>query len=74
MINTRHLVIPITLSLVILVVGTAGYMMIEDEGRRRIILGRRRLDQKINRLKNHYIVCGYGRIEGVICSNLRRKP
>ncbi|MGD8493646.1 MAG: potassium channel family protein, partial [Desulfobacterales bacterium] len=28
------------------------------EGRIRIILGRRRLDKKIDRLKNHYIVCG----------------
>lgn len=118
------------LSLAILIVGTAGYMIIEDwrfldalymtvitistvgyreinqigdagriftillvaigvgftlyvaaavvqfmvEGRMRIILGRRRLDQKINRLKNHYIVCGYGRIGRVICRNLRRKP
>jgi voltage-gated potassium channel len=44
------------------------------EGRIRIILGRRRLDKKINRLKNHYIVCGYGRIGRVICRNLRRKP
>jgi len=44
------------------------------EGRMRILLGRRRLDQKINRLKNHYIVCGYGRIGRVICRNLRRKP
>jgi voltage-gated potassium channel len=44
------------------------------EGRMRIILGRRRLDQKINRLKNHYIVCGYGRIGRVICRNLKRKP
>jgi voltage-gated potassium channel len=128
--KTRHLVVSILLSLFILIVGTAGYMIIEDwrfldalymtvitistvgyrevnqvgdvgrvftillvavgvgftlyvaaavvqfmvEGRMRIILGRRRLDQKINRLKNHYIVCGYGRIGRVICRNLRRKP
>jgi voltage-gated potassium channel len=32
------------------------------------------LDQKINRLKNHYIVCGYGRIGRILCRNLRRKP
>jgi voltage-gated potassium channel len=32
------------------------------------------LDKKINRLKNHYIVCGYGRIGRVICHNLKRKP
>ena len=128
--KTRHLIVSIILSLVILAIGTAGYMIIEDwrfldalymtvitistvgyreinqvgdvgrvftillvaigvgftlyvaaavvqfmvEGRIRIILGRRRLDQKINRLKNHYIVCGYGRIGRVICRNLRRKP
>ena len=40
------------------------------EGRMRIILGRRRLDKKIDRLKNHYIVCGYGRIGRVLCRNL----
>ena len=128
--STRHLVVSIILSIVILIIGTAGYMIIEDwrfldalymtvitistvgyreinqigdvgrvftiilvaggvgftlyvaaaivqfmvEGRIRIILGRRRLDQKINRLKNHYIVCGYGRIGRVICRNLRQKP
>ena len=128
--NTKHLVISIALSLIIIFTGTAGYMIIEDwrfldalymtiitistvgyrevnqvgdlgriftiivvftgvgfslyiagavvqfmvEGRMRIILGRRRLDKKINRLKNHYIVCGYGRIGRVLCGNLRRKP
>ena len=44
------------------------------EGRIRIIMGRRRLDKKINRIKNHYIVCGYGRIGRVLCRNLRRGP
>ena len=43
------------------------------EGRIREVLGRRRLDKKINRLKNHYIVCGYGRIGRVLCNNLREK-
>lgn len=44
------------------------------EGRVRAILGRRRLDKKILRLKNHYIICGYGRIGKVLCDNLRTKP
>ena len=43
------------------------------EGRIREILGRRRLDKKINRLRNHYIVCGYGRIGRVLCNKLREK-
>ena len=128
--KNRHLIVSIILLIAILIVGTAGYMIIEDwrfldalymtiitistvgyreinqigdpgrvftillvavgvgftlyvaaavvqfmvEGRMRILLGRRRLDQKINRLKNHYIVCGYGRIGRVICRNLKRKP
>ncbi|MBU2520710.1 MAG: potassium channel protein [Proteobacteria bacterium] len=44
------------------------------EGRIRAILGRRSLEKKIDRLKNHYIVCGYGRIGRVLCKNLQRKP
>lgn len=44
------------------------------EGRIRIIMGRRRLDRKLGRLKDHYIVCGYGRIGRVLCRNLKRKP
>ena len=128
--KTRHLAISIALSLLILVAGTAGYMIIEDwrfldalymtiitistvgyrevnqvgdigrvftiflvligvgftfyvmaavvqfmvEGRVRIIMGRRRLDKQIDRLKNHYIVCGYGRIGRVVCRHLQRTP
>ena len=44
------------------------------EGKMRTILGRRILDKKINRLKDHYIVCGYGRIGRVLCKNLQKKP
>ncbi len=36
------------------------------EGRIREILGRRKLDHQIKRLKDHYIVCGYGRIGRVL--------
>jgi voltage-gated potassium channel len=44
------------------------------EGRIRAIMGRRRLDRKIDRLKNHYIVCGYGRIGRILCQTLLHKP
>ena len=43
------------------------------EGRVRALMGRRRLDRKIARMKNHYIVCGYGRIGKVICEKLLRE-
>lgn len=44
------------------------------EGQLRAVLGRKRLDKKISRLKGHYIICGYGRIGRVLCEKLRRKP
>lgn len=118
-----HLIIMILLSALLLVFGTAGYMLIEGwslidalymsvitlatvgfgevhptsdagqiftivliilgvgfclyavgnilqflvEGRIRIILGRRKLDKQINQLKNHFIVCGYGRMARDLC-------
>ena len=32
------------------------------------------MTRQIDRLKNHYIVCGYGRIGKVLCKNLKSKP
>jgi voltage-gated potassium channel len=54
------------------VVGTVTQFMVE--GRIRTILGRRKLTRQIDRLKNHYIICGYGRIGKVLCRNLKSKP
>lgn len=53
------------------VAGVVVQFMVEGQIRR--IMGRRRLDQKLKRLKNHYIICGYGRIGRVLVRNLRRK-
>jgi voltage-gated potassium channel len=36
------------------------------EGRIRLVLGRRKLDTQIKKLKGHYIICGYGRIGRVL--------
>ncbi|PIP36764.1 MAG: potassium channel protein [Desulfobacterales bacterium CG07_land_8_20_14_0_80_52_14] len=44
------------------------------EGQIRNILGRRRLEKKIERLKSHYIVCGYGRIGRILVRNILRRP
>jgi len=54
------------------VVGTVTQFMVE--GQIRTMLGRRKLTRQIDRLKNHYIVCGYGRIGKVLCRNLKSKP
>jgi voltage-gated potassium channel len=66
------LLIFIGVAFFLFVAGSVVQFMVE--GRIREILGRRSLDKKIERLKNHYIVCGYGRIGRVLCNQLKRKP
>jgi voltage-gated potassium channel len=44
------------------------------EGRIRAVMGRHRLDRKIDRLRGHYIICGYGRIGRILCRTLQQKP
>ncbi len=41
------------------------------EGKIRILMGRRKLDWNINHMKDHYVVCGYGRIGKVLCETLQ---
>ena len=41
------------------------------EGKIRILMGRRKLDWDIDHLKDHYVVCGYGRIGKVLCETLQ---
>ncbi len=128
--STKHMTIACILTVIIIILGTVGYMLIEGwgvldalymtiitlttvgysevqplsrlgrvytvgliflgfgffvyvagavvqfmvEGQIRRILGRQRLNRKIDRLKHHYIVCGYGRIGRVLCKKLRQKP
>ena len=43
------------------------------EGEIRSILGRKKLDRKIQSLKDHYIICGYGRIGRTICNVLTQR-
>jgi len=43
------------------------------EGELQSILGRKMLDKKISRLRNHYIICGYGRIGRVLCHLIKEE-
>jgi voltage-gated potassium channel len=38
------------------------------DGEIKSMLGRQRLNSKIKKMKNHYIVCGYGRIGRILCN------
>lgn len=67
-----------TVGLVFLGVGFALYVagafvQFMVEGRVRSILGRRRLDKKIKKLKEHYIICGFGRIGRVLWRKLNKR-
>ena len=68
-----------TILLIIFGVGIIAYavgslIQIMMEGQLRRILGRKKLEQQINRLSGHYIVCGYGRIGNLICREFSAKP
>jgi len=43
------------------------------EGRLQVILGRRKLDKIIEKMNNHYIICGCGRIGFLICKELKEE-
>jgi len=46
-------------------IGSITQSMVEGELRK--ILGRRKLEKQIKNLKEHYIVCGFGRIGSTVC-------
>ncbi len=59
-------------------VGAMAYtvaMIMENvmEGRLRKILGRGKLEKRIKKIKNHYIVCGCGKIGRLICGELAQE-
>ena len=67
-----------TIIIIIGGVGTVAYALsagakIILEGELQEVYGRRRLEKKIREMKNHYIVCGYGRMGKIICRELREK-
>ncbi|CAN2040325.1 voltage-gated potassium channel [Candidatus Magnetomoraceae bacterium gMMP-15] len=70
--NTGHL---FTIVLIFIGVGFCAYVasaviQFTVEGRIRMIMGRRRLEKQIKQLRDHYIICGYGRIGRVVYRHL----
>ncbi len=59
-------------------VGTVFYILtamtqLVVEGQLRELMGRRHLQRQIRHLKNHYIICGYGRIGALVADMLREQ-
>jgi voltage-gated potassium channel len=50
-------------------IGTLVRVFIEGELSK--TFGRRKVEKKISQLKDHYIICGYGRIGSLVCAELR---
>ena len=54
-------------------VGTLTHILVEGQLLR--IMGRKKLERQIQKLKNHIIICGYGRVGRIICGEIQRsKP
>lgn len=65
-----------TIFLALVGVGTVFYVLgiwarFVLEGELRKGIGRRRMEKKIDTLKDHFIVCGYGRMGKIVCRELR---
>lgn len=68
-----------TIALIICGTGVLAYtigsmLQFMVEGQLRRLLGRKKLQKQISSLKEHYIVCGYGRIGRMLCRELASKP
>jgi voltage-gated potassium channel len=50
-------------------IGTLVRVLVEGELKK--TFGRRKVEKKIAELKDHYIICGYGRIGGLVCKELK---
>ena len=59
------------MGIIIYIVGMFAEAMVDLQLRK--MLGRRKLDQQIKKIKDHYIICGFGRIGKVISKELASK-
>lgn len=54
------------------IVGSLAQIMFEGQFQR--IVGRKKVEKKIEALRDHYIVCGFGRMGALICREFAAKP
>ncbi len=66
------LLIVIGVSVLGYIVGKLAQTMFEGQFQR--FLGRKKVEKSIEELRDHYIVCGYGRIGSLICKEFSAKP
>ncbi|HEY6838727.1 MAG TPA: NAD-binding protein [Geobacteraceae bacterium] len=54
------------------IVGSLAQIMFEGQFQR--IIGRKKVEKKIEALRDHYIICGFGRIGALICKEFAARP
>jgi voltage-gated potassium channel len=70
----------LTMTILVSGLGVVGYLIgtltqILVEGQLLRIMGRKKLERQIEKLKDHIIICGYGRVGRIICEEIyRSKP
>jgi voltage-gated potassium channel len=70
----------LTMTILVSGLGVVGYLVgtltqILVEGQLLRIMGRKKLERQIEKLKDHIIICGYGRVGRIICEEIyRSKP
>lgn len=52
-------------------IGTLAQLLVEGELRE--FLGRRKMEKQLRKIKDHYIVCGYGRVGRQVCKEFRQR-
>jgi len=68
-----------TMLLIVMGVSVLGYIVgslaqIMFEGQIQRVFGRKKVEKKIDALRDHYIVCGFGRMGALICREFSAKP
>ncbi len=68
-----------TIGLIVVGVSVLGYIVgslaqIMFEGQFQRIIGRKKVEKRIDALSDHYIICGFGRIGALICREFAAKP
>ena len=68
-----------TMGLIVVGVSVLGYIVgslaqIMFEGQFQRIIGRKKVEKRIDALSDHYIICGFGRIGALICREFAAKP
>jgi len=68
-----------TITLIIFGVSVIGYIVgslaqIMFEGQFQRIIGRKKVEKMVAALKDHYIICGFGRMGSLICKEFSAKP